>query len=314
MRVIKVKNLQAVSDTYEGKPIGAGEYYTIQSEAERHKFATSPKVNQHLWDSTPKIAISDGGKDLSQEEGDRWLKKIEKQDLDGRGITHCTPRYLGTYTYFTSEDDDQADPHAVGGGSNILKWDHSISGNNPEVVYMDFNTIYNKTYVRQGDLIWKDAVFDTLTFKMVPKTTAYTSGSNTNYNLYGGYLIIPAAGDGTIAINDADRLLVQNVPNEFGNLPAGYWDADWDSTNKEFINITPNPYGTGEYNMFGLEVVLHQFMNKRTLLGTGRKDCMTEDVAQLGHGIRIKIEAATAGADHAWSGCGNLMMYRQKTC
>ena len=221
-----------------------------------------------------------------------------------------------SYTYFTSSDDDHTDPHAVGGTSNIndLYWEHEVSGDNPETIYIDFNSVYNPTWIRQGDIAWANAAFDMLSFSLVPKTTTYSSGSNTNYDLYGGYLVIPAAGDGEITVADNDRVLIQNTPNEFGDMPAGYWDADWNTSTKAFENIAPNYTGTGEYNMFGVEVVLHKFMNRRRLIGTGRKDCMTEDVAQLGHGLRMKVEAHTHGTDHAWSGCATLMLYRQKTC
>lgn len=240
---------------------------------------------------------------------------IERRNIDGRAIKHETPRPLGTYTYFTGTDDDHTDPHAVGGDSNVtsLIWNHAIDGDNPEVVYMDFNTINNLSYVRQGDIMWEDAVNDQLSFNIVPKTTTYSGGSSTNYNLYGGYLIIPAAGDGTITVADNDRVLVQNTPNEFGDMPAGYFDADWNTSTKQFENITPNFSGTGEYNLFGAEVTLHVFMHRRNITGTGRKDCMTNDVAQLGHNMRVKILAKTVGDDHAWSGCGTMMMYRNKT-
>jgi len=242
----------------------------------------------------------------------------EAETTDGKHYVHDTCRPLGTYTYFTSRDDDHTDPHAVGGSDENtidLKWDHPASeGNNPEVVYLDFNTINNETHVRQGDIMWKDAQLgDNLSFSIVPKTTSYSADTNTNFDLYGGYLIIPAAGDGTISVANEDMVLVQNVPNEYGNLAAGYWDADWNTTTKQFENIVANPYGTGEYNMFGLEVKLHCFMQRRQLLGSGRKDCMTNDIARLGHHMRMKIEARTAGTDHAWSGNGTLMMYRKKT-
>ena len=264
------------------------------------------------------------GKMQIGKDGETWLTDINEainllkniggpKNMDNRPVVHQTPRMLGTYTYFCGIDDDQSDPHAVGGGSNFLEWDHAVDGPNPEVKYMDFNTIYNETHVRQGDVMWKDAVKDTLSFLIVPKVTTYTSGTSTNYNLYEGYLVVPAASDGVVTIADEDRVLIQNVPNEFGNMPAGYWDATWNPSTKQFDSIAPNYTGTGEFNMFTVEVILSKFMNQRMIMGTGKKDCHTDDESRIGHGMRLKIEAHTRGTDHAWCGCATLMLYRKKT-
>ena len=319
-----------------------------------------------------------------------WLKSgsTSVKDLDNRTISHTTPRYLGTYTYFCGRDDNSSDPHGVGGGDNSLILDHTattkslsniarssnvatietatshglstgdvvdivcssdssfsasdttvtvvdslhftysntgddstetsatgtVSGGKIHSQYTDLNTINNTTYIRQGDLMWcNEDIKDifTTTFSIVPKTTPYTSGSNTNYNLYGGYLIVPASGDGNISVTTP--VLVQNTPNEFGQMKAGYWDADWNTTTKQFENIVPNPYGEGEYNMFATEIDLFVFMYERLLMGSGRKDCMTDDCSQIGHNLRMKVLCKTVGDDHDWKMVAALMMYRSKT-
>jgi hypothetical protein len=288
-------------------------YYDIVDEAGRLALTNDSKVKQYIFSGD--IIISNGSTELADQAAYDWISLQEKVNTDGRRIIHDTPRFLGTYTYFTGSDDDHTDPHKVGGSSNItdLYWNHSVGGSNPEVIYMDFNCIINKTYIRQGDLMWENAKQDYLVFEIVPKVTSYTTSTNTNFNLYDGYLIIPAAGDGTISVDAEDMVLVQNTPNEHGDYPAGYWDADWNTTTKQFENITANPLGTGKYNMFGLEVPLFRFMNRRRLLGTGRKDCMTNDTSQLGHNMRLKISAYTEGDDHEWSGNATIMMYRNRT-
>jgi hypothetical protein len=207
---------------------------------------------------------------------------------------------------YTKTGSDESEKSATG----------TVSGDKVHYLRLAFNSIYNKTYIRQGDLMWMaNSAKDVLatTFSIVPKITPYTSGSDTNYNLYGGYLIIPAAGDGTITVADNDRVLVQNVPNEFNVMPAGYWDADWNPTTKVFENIVANPNGMGEFNMFALEVTLFNFMYERLLMGTGRKDCMTDDASQLGHNMLMRLRAQTIGTDHYWKMVASLMMYRAKT-
>jgi hypothetical protein len=314
MRIIKIKNLQASSDTYCGKTIAAGAYYTLENEAERHMFAADEKVNQDLWADTALVCVNDGEKDLDKRAGDEWLKLIEKRELDGKRLVHDTARPLGTFTYFTGGGDDQTDPHAVGGDeNNILSLDLP-SGTNSVSKYLDFNIIKNQTHVHEGTLMWKDALNDIIKMELVPKTTDYTSGSNTNYNLYGGYLIIPAAGDGTISVASEDMVLIQCVPNEFGNKPAGYWNADWNETTKEFENIAAAPLGDGEYNMFGLEVVLARFCNWIPILGCGQVVLQSEDQSRIGHGIRLKVTGKTKGDNHAWKCAAFITMHRKYTC
>lgn len=313
-----VKNNSGSTQKYGGVVILDNATYPISTE-ELLKFQTDTVLLNHLTGTTPLASIIDESQpniELTGASAVAFLLDQAPVNFDQRPINHSTPRPRGAYTYFSSADDDHTDPHAVGGSSNVseLFWEHTVGGDNPEVFYLDYNTISNTTFVRQGDIMWKDAVFDYMNFEIVPKTTTYTSGTDTNYDLYGGYLIIPAVGDGTITVQDADRVLVECTMNEFGDYPAGYWDADWNTTTKEFENITPNYTGEGGYNMFAAEVLLHRFMNRRRLLGTSRKDCHTEDVSQLGHNVRLKVSAYTHGTDHDWSGCATMMLYRSKTC
>jgi len=313
-RVIRIKNCQESSDVYCGQTIAASEYYTIQSDTERFKFAVDSKINQHLWSDPAKILINDGDKDLDVETGDQWLKLIDKQELDGKKIVHQTSRPLGTYTYFSGANDDQTDPHAVGGDETNILHLELPSGTNSIVKYMDLNIIQNPTYVHEGYLQWHDAHGDIIKMEITPKVTDYSASSDTNYNLYGGYLIIPAAGDGTISVDSEDMELVQCVENEFGVKPAGYWNADWNTTNKEFENIAAAPSGNGDYNMFGVEVVLARFCNWIPVLGNGFVQLQSSDQSQLGHGSRLKATAKTKGDAHEWCCACFLTMHRKKTC
>lgn len=314
MRYIKIKNTDTSSHVWGGIEFSASEEVFLENESDLSLF---------IKDNGFFCAIGDGkatvnnGTIVYQTAESAWNFLIghSVENIDNRQIVHATPRFLGTYTVFTGSDDDHTDPHSVGGSSNIndLFKKHEVGGPNPEQLYLEFNTIYNKTYVRQGDIMWKDADFDFISFHIVPKITTYSSGSNTNYNLYGGYLIVPAAGDGTTVVSDEDRVLVECTPNEFGVYPAGYWDADWNITTKELENITPNYGGAGKYNMFGAEVSLNCFVNRRRLLGSNTHKCATEDISQLGHNLRLRLDMHTYGTDHAWSFGGTMMLYRQKT-
>ena len=90
MRIIKIKNNQALEDIYCGNIIGPNEYYTITSEQERMAFAENEKVNQDLWSEPAKIIINDGISDLENKvEGENWLKGniSTKVTLTGDNVT-----------------------------------------------------------------------------------------------------------------------------------------------------------------------------------------------------------------------------------
>ena len=186
-----------------------------------------------------------------------------ESNYDNRQIVHATPRYRGTSTCFTSIDDDQTDPSKVWGGSNKLKHHHNIGDPLIQTIYMDYNTIDNKTYILTGYLRWFDCDFDEMTVSIVPQVTSYSAGVNTNYDLYGGYLIVPnGTGTGTIQVNDVDRKLVQVPVNEFGDKAMpGWFDATYNSDTKQFENIVPNATGEGDFKMFALEITFHRYLN-----------------------------------------------------
>ena len=314
--IIKIKNVQAQDDVYCGITIGDGEYYQIQSETERLMFGDSAKVQIHLAEE--KILVNDGTNDLGYAEGKRWLEGNPIHAPDGKQVVQSTPRKIGTYIYFTGSGDKESDALNCGGSSDdseLFCLHHEVGNDAVQSLYRDLNTIANETHVHTGFVQWRDALNDHITFEIVPKVTPYASGSNTNFNLYGGYLIIPAAGNGLISVNSGDMKLVQCVANEFGTKPAGFWNATFNSTTKVFENITAAPYGNGEYNMFGVEVILSRFVNKLILLGDdGILPLNGSDITQIPHGGRLKVTSKTMGADHDWYWNATLVLYRKKTC
>ena len=317
-RIIRFKNVSGTEGTWASSIIAPDAYYELTTDSELQKWQENGKVFADVAAGNLLVGNENEWYEDKNFAWNTWVLgvfDIPVKNSDGRVINHTTPRPMGTFTYFTGSDDDHVDPHAVGGVVNVneLDWHHQIGDAMTDSRYFDFNTIINTTYIRQGNLIFKNAELDYLDFEVVPKVTTYTLEENTNFNLYSGYLIIPAAGDGTVQVANEDMILVQNVPNEFGVRPAGYWDADWSTTTKQFENIAPNVNGTGNYNMFGLEIILHRFMNRKKLLGNGLEICETEDVAPLGHNIRLKITTTTQNPDHEWSVAATLMLYRNRT-
>lgn len=236
------------------------------------------------------------------------------QTEDGRERVYNTVRPWGTRIMYMGQSDDISDPTSIGGGP-VNKMNHLVGGNDPQIMYLDFNTIINETYVYMTMVSFEGAKFDEMTVTGVPRLTTVTAGSNTNYNTYGGYLILPAAGDGTTAIEDEDRVMVEVHVKEDGVKPPGYWNADFNPVTKKFENITAAPDGTGWFNMFVAEVSLVNFSLKSFLNGKTEGWIVTpsHEADKIAHGVRMKFSVDTIGEDHDWAFAVTIICYRQRT-
>lgn len=216
----------------------------------------------------------------------------ESRDRSGKMRVHQTSRKLGTRIMWTGQGDDPTDPHSVGGGNNFT-FHYTASGIATLSKYVDFNCVNNETYLHEGYLTWNNAHLDKLTLEMVPRVTTYTASSNTYYNLYGGYMVVPAAGDGTINVTSDITThsggLVYMPDSDLGESPTAFWNADWNTSTKEYENITAAPYGNGRYNMFTVEICLARFVNSIPFLANGFIALNSSDTDQFGHGMRLKM-------------------------
>lgn len=96
MRIIKLKNCQdSGSEDYCGQTINAGEYYQIQSEVERVKFASDQKVQNHLSSDPMKLLVNDGESDLNYVDGHNWLEGSHAQEV----IPHAPKNEYGLRPY-----------------------------------------------------------------------------------------------------------------------------------------------------------------------------------------------------------------------
>ena len=239
---------------------------------------------------------------------------LDARTPDNKIIVQQTSRPLDTAIYFTSQSDDTTDPTSVGGGDQLMNISHHIGDPLEQSLYIDFNIKENKTFLHEGYVMWKDASFDSVSMEVVPMVTKNAAGTSTNYNLYGGYLIIPAAGDGTLAVQDNDRVFVENPVNMDGTRDPGFWNADYSTETHTFSNITPAPAGNGIYNMFAVEVPLSRFVNRVLLLNNGFIMLQSAESSEMGQGMRVKLTLQTYNTDHAWSAACILTMHRARTC
>ena len=236
---------------------------------------------------------------------------LDSRTSDNKLWVQSTCRPIGTFTCFSTEGDSQDSPVSVGDGQRIMI-DHKIGEPLEQVVYVDYNVKENKTFLSEGYVVWKNCNFDQVHMHVVPKLTPYSLGSNTYFNLYGGYLILPAAGDGNIQVNPVEIQLVEipfslDIPTQ--RQSATFWDADYDTQTHQFSNLRPNLYGTGQYNIFGAEINFETVADV-TLLDSNCCNLRTNDVAELGHGMRTKYIFETDGEDHDWKCTVTLTLNR----
>lgn len=242
-------------------------------------------------------------------------------DRSGKLRVHQTSRKLGTVICWTGEGDDPTKPSVIGGGESF-SFSYTAGQADPLVRYIDFNIVENETWLHEGYVTWNNCDLDTLDLMMVTRSTQFEEQSGSNYNIYGGYLIIPAVpGTGTINvtsdITQHDGGLVYMPDNDLGEKQTAFWDAEWDTVNKKYKNISPNLEGKGEYNLFTTEITLAHFVRKMSLLNSGFIPLNSSDTDQLGHGMRLKMIADTNKdglmGDHDWSIACTMCLHRAKT-
>ena len=293
---------------------------TIQIDTNLINLTESRILFRYISES--KITVNDFDRDLLPAEGVLFITQgfINPKDSDGKLFVHQTSRVPGCMTYWTGKGDDPTNIKDIGHGEPmIIK--HSIGDPLDQFVYLDFHTIDNKSFLHEGYFIWENAKFgDFITLESVVNTVTYEIAENTFYNLYGGFLVVPAAGDGTINITSditnpaaAGGSLVQVYTDETGYRPSAFWDADYNSETGLFENIRPNVEAKGEFNMYTVELIGNRFINHIPVLNSGFEMLQSSDSTFFPHGIRIKATITTTNDDHEWFFGGIMTMHRERT-
>lgn len=300
--------------------VPAGVPYSITDTYPISVIADSLYLHEQV--SANKILISNGAKYMYGAEAVAYLDRFKstiKKDLSGKLRVQETCRAVGTTTVWTGVGDDASDVTDVGGGQEF-NYSHVISGSLDESIYLDFNCIENETWLHEGYIVWKDCALDKVSLSLVPDVVSGTVSSGTYYNLYGGYLVVPAAADGmfnlTSDLTQPHGGLVYMPDTDLGEPPIAYWNAEWNSTTKKFENISAAPLGNGRYNIFAAEVPLAKFVHRLSLLASGFERLQSADAHMMGHGMKLKMECETntsIAGDHAWQIACILTMHRAKT-
>lgn len=278
----------------------------------------------HISNGT--VILNNLSSDLTPVEAIKYLfdrPEILPRGKDGKLAVHATSKHPGLFVYWTGRGDN-FDNGYVGNGQTILLR-HKVGDPKAQQKYIDFHCLDNKTEMHEGTIIWEGAKpGDSGACSAVSSVMPTAPGTNTNFNLYGGYLIVPAAGNGTLqvtgditSINPSAGCFVEVYTDEVGVIPPAFWNAEYDPATRRFINITPAPQGNGKFNLFAVEVYFSRFVNHLNLIGSGSVNLRSEDSATLTHGMRLLHHMNTSTIegveDHEWTFSVVLTLQRDRT-
>ena len=317
MLILTNKSDSVITCMTTGITLVPGQSVELTTSEQLETAARSPQLLSYIANDI--ILVNDGIKDLTMDEAVRALAGqaiiTGPRDKTGKLRVHQTSRALGTTTCFVGCGDDPSDITKVGGGTECI-FRHKVGDTMSTSYYIDLNIIENETYVHEAYITWENCNYDIVTADIVPYVTSVEPAENTNYSLYGGYLIIPAMGNGTINvtsdITDLRGGLIQMPLNDLGQRPTAYWNANYNNITKKYENIT-YAMGDGEFNMFAAEVPIFRIFNRVPLLSTGFIEFRTSDTSQVGQGMRLKVTCETAGDDHDWGIAFTLVLHRSRS-
>jgi hypothetical protein len=284
----------------------------------------SNQIINHI--SLGNIIVNNYSEDMLPVDGIKWMLSgadILPRGKDGKVSVHATSKYPGLYVYWTGRGDNFENTY-IGNGQSILL-QHKVGDPKSQQKYIDFYCIDNKTEMHEGTVLWENArPGDSGSCSAVTSVMPTEPGTNTNFNLYNGYLIVPAAGDGNIqvtgdltSIDPAAGCFVEMIPDETGKVTPGFWNADYNPTTRRFENIAPAPDGSGRFNLFAVEVYISRFVNHLNFLGSGSVNLRSEDSAGMAHGMRLLHHMNTSTIDgiddHEWTFSVVLTLQRDKT-
>ena len=105
----------------------------------------------------------------------------EFRDRGGKLRVHQTSRQDGLAIHWSGSGDDRDDPYNFGSGNPIV-YHHNIGDSTNHIIYIDFNGLFNETWIHEVVLTWKNANLDSVIVDVVPDTCDIVSASNTNFS------------------------------------------------------------------------------------------------------------------------------------
>lgn len=215
---------------------------------------------------------------------------------DGRSIVLQT-RFRGDIDpYFAGCGDDPATSPGRGDGPAFVL--SSAVAGDTELVFQ-FN---DWIYISGGDIRWGGGgPGDEATFCMfAPATTVAANAGSGNCNLVpaGGYnVIIPAAGDGSHDVSDADKIPLPAYDSN--GVPNGYWN--WDGPNEGRGTVSAAPGADGNCNLIDIENILVVWIAKLQLVGDGIKQVRPETKARkIYPHWQFKAKLHNSGSSNLW--------------
>ena len=224
-----------------------------------------------------------------------------KTDDDGKGIFTQTPRLPGLSTWFHGAG-DQVSPLRRGAGDKLKA--ALLGGDNAtaEIQYVE------PIWLHDGGVLWDNTsgwgIDDSYEFYVrIPANTLTANAGAGNCNVVNGYVIVPAANDGSDDITLASAI---PVPAADEDNPDGYWDVDDDGV----VTASATP-GAAKFHLLTVEQKPY-LMRSMPLLGPrGMFDIDAYELKFIHHrwfiGLYVDKVSTGIGNVRAW-----LLGYRKK--
>jgi len=160
-----------------------------------------------------------------------------------------------TYAVWAGGGDDTVN-HALGGGS---LFDFNLApGIAEQAIDAKFDTLHGKIWINEGYMKYESAgAGDHLSAHIISPASVLQTVANLDLVIVSNKIKHSSGGAGTGTHGFAATPVL--VPRSFS------LDGDW---NYDGTSLTPNFAGTGAYQMFNIEKIIHTYINKIPLRGT----------------------------------------------
>ncbi len=212
-----------MSDLYKYKVWCEDESIWVETDYRESSPTTCPNNNSHTITTSKTVSIN-------------TIPLDEKRAIDGKLMTHQTPRKRGTKTVFMGVDDQASNALLIGSGDNEFKLHHEIGDALTHVIIAEANMVVelNESWLYSSTLTCLNARNDDISVEFIPRVVDYGYvGVNTEEFSGSGLNDLTSSGtySGTSS-KDYRVRIVSTSPDVFK------WSDDGGETWGEDVGIT----------------------------------------------------------------------------
>jgi hypothetical protein len=307
MQIIILKNNTPRILSFEGKDLGVGEEFEVNSSMQQ-----TWKLSQELFElvAHEDIIVNNGIKNLNPSEGWKWFlgnADLPRSEVGDKLWVHSSAKPIVDGKMFYSQwigAGDNVEEHLLGQGP--LAVIQNTPGTPKAHIDFVFDESFGDVYIHEGFAMWENAKLgDSLNALIVAEGTHLQQSVNLDLILdEDGYVLYSQSGPGTGTHGFASPPYL---------LPRSYSkDGDWDYSEQN--GLTPNFTKTGGYKICANEATVHRFINRIPVLGTNTDALrlVSEDTFKVPHGYFLRLECNNA-SNSDWTAAFIITAYRERT-